>query len=122
MGLGYGQSTTKVNTLPEPIGDSIFAIVGQELGFIGAASLAILFALLAFRLLWIAKKHRDRFGQLILAGFATIIIFQSLMHMGAISGLIPLTGVPLPFVSYGGSALAVFLTMGGVAINISKHT
>ncbi len=121
-GLGYGQSTTKVNTLPEPIGDSIFAIVGQELGFIGAASLAILFALLAFRLLWIAKKHRDRFGQLILAGFATIIIFQSLMHMGAISGLIPLTGVPLPFVSYGGTALAVFLTMSGIAINISKYS
>jgi cell division protein FtsW len=122
LGLGYGQSTTKVNILPEPIGDSIFAIVGQELGFIGAASLVILFALLAFRLLWIAKKHRERFGQLILVGFAMIIIFQSFINMGAISGLLPLTGVPLPFVSYGGTALAVFLTIAGIAVNISKYS
>ena len=71
-------------------------------------------------LFWLAKHLRDRFPKLILIGFGTIIAFQSLVNMGAISGLIPLTGVPLPFVSYGGTALAVFLTMTGIASNISK--
>lgn len=121
-GIGYGQSTTKVNTLPTPLGDSIFAIAAQELGFIGAGSLVLLFGLLVFRLLWLANRSRDRFGQLILVGFGTIIGLQSFVHIAAISGLIPLTGVPLPFVSYGGTALAVFLAMSGIAVNVSKYT
>ena len=121
LGRGYGQSITKVNYLPTPMDDSIFAVVGEELGFVGAAGLAGLFCLLTFRLFWLAKKMRDRFGKLILIGFGTIIAFQSLVNMAAISGLAPLTGVPLPFVSYGGTALAVFLTMSGISINISKY-
>ena len=121
-GMGYGQSPSKVSYLPAPLDDSIFAIAAQELGFVGAASLVILFAILIFRLLWIARRTRDKFGHLLLIGFASIIALQSLVNMGAISGLIPLTGIPLPFVSYGGTALAVFLTMGGVAANVSKYT
>jgi cell division protein FtsW len=121
FGVGYGQSTAKVSHLPEVVDDSIFAVVGQELGFIGAGSLVALFAILVFRLFWLAYATKDRFGKLILIGFGTIIALQSLVNIGAISGLLPLTGVPLPFVSYGGTALAVFLTMGGVAANISKH-
>lgn len=121
-GVGYGQSATKVSFLPAPIDDSIFAVIGEELGFVGAAGLVALFAILVFRLFWLAKKTRDGFGQLLLMGFGTIIAFQSIVNMAAISGLLPLTGVPLPFISYGGTALAVFLTMMGVAGNVSRYT
>lgn len=121
-GVGYGQSTAKVKFLPDPIADSIFAVIGQELGFVGSALVAILFAFLIFKILWLAKNMRDRFGQLILIGFGIIIGAQAFMHMGAISGVVPLTGVPLPFISYGGTALAVFMTMAGIIANISKYS
>lgn len=121
-GKGYGESTTKVNYLPTPIDDSIFAVVAEELGLVGASILIALFAILTFRLFWLAKNMRDRFGRLILIGFGTVIAFQSLVNMAAISGLTPLTGVPLPFVSYGGTALAVFLTMSGIALNVSRYS
>lgn len=120
-GVGYGQSTAKAN-LPASIDDSIFAVIGGELGFVGAGSLVVIFAILTLRLFWLANKMRDAFGKLMLIGFGTIIALQSLVNMAAISGLIPLTGVPLPFISYGGTALAMFLTMSGVALNVSKYT
>jgi cell division protein FtsW len=121
FGTGYGQSTAKVNYLPAAIDDSIFAVIAQELGFVGAGGLIILFGLLTFRLLWLALRSRDRFGKLLLIGFASIIACQSIIHIAANSGLAPLTGVPLPFVSYGGTALAVFLTMAGISVNVSKY-
>jgi cell division protein FtsW len=121
FGVGYGQSTSKVNYLPAPLDDSIFAIAAQELGFVGAASIVLFFGMLVWRLMYLAKGARDKFGHVILTGFASIIALQSLVHMGSISGILPLTGVPLPFVSYGGTALAVFLTMMGVAGNISRQ-
>ena len=120
-GEGYGASTKKYS-LPEPIGDSIFAVAAGEFGFVGSGALVVLFGLLVFRLIWIAKNLRDRFGQLMLIGFASLIALQSLVNMAAISGIIPLTGVPLPFISYGGTALMVFLTMGGIAVNVSKYS
>jgi cell division protein FtsW len=121
-GVGYGQSAAKVNYLPAPIDDSIFAVAAEEFGFAGASIIVMLFALLTFRLLWLARSTRDRFGKLLLFGFAAVIALQSLVNMAAISGLLPLTGVPLPFVSYGGTALAVFLTMMGIATNVSKYS
>jgi cell division protein FtsW len=121
LGFGFGKSTTKVKILPEPLGDSIFAVAAQELGFIGAASLVIILALLIFRLFWLAIKHKDRFGQLILCGFGLIIAIQSIIHIAVLVGLFPVTGIPLPFVSYGGTSLAVFMTMSGIALNISKN-
>lgn len=120
-GVGFGQSPNKF-IIPEPVGDSIFAIAAQELGFVGAASLVTLFGILVVRLLWLGRRVRDQFGSLILVGFGLVIAFQSLVNIGAISGLLPLTGVPLPFVSYGGTALAIFMTMGGIAVNISKYS
>jgi cell division protein FtsW len=121
FGTGFGKSTAKTTYLPAVIDDSIFAVMAQELGFIGAASLVVLFLLLTLRLFWMALKSRDQFGKLNLVGFAVIIGLQSLVNMGSISGILPLTGVPLPFISYGGTALAVFMTMSGVALNISKN-
>jgi cell division protein FtsW len=121
-GMGYGKSTSKATTLPTPIDDSIFAVAAQELGFVGASSLAVLFGLLVFRFFWLARNVRDRFGHLVLIGFGSVIALQSLVNMAAIVGLLPITGVPLPFISYGGTALAVFLTLSGIALNISKYT
>jgi cell division protein FtsW len=122
IGQGYGQSATKASYLPDPIDDSIFAVVAEELGFVGAGILIALFCMFTFRLYWLARKIGDRFGRLILIGFGTVIAFQAFVNMASISGIIPLTGVPLPFVSYGGTALAVFLTMAGISLNISKYT
>lgn len=121
-GVGYGQSATKGGYLPDAIDDSIFAVTAEELGFVGAGTLVALFAIFAFRMFWLAKETGDRFGRLLLIGFGSVISLQAFVNMGATSGLIPLTGVPLPFVSYGGTALAIFLTMGGIALNVSKYT
>ncbi len=121
-GKGYGQSTTKIHYLPEPIGDSIFAIIAEELGFAGATGLIIAFFLLIWRSFVIAKKSADNFAKFLAIGFGLFVGSQTFVHIGALTGLIPLTGVPLPFISYGGTALAVFLTMAGIVTNISKHS
>ena len=120
-GVGYGQSASKTSALPAVIDDSIFAVVAEELGFIGAGILVVLFCLFALRLFWLAKRVGDRFGKFLLIGFGTVIALQAFVNMASISGIIPLTGVPLPFVSYGGTAFAVFLTMTGIALNVSKY-
>lgn len=120
-GVGFGQSTAKLKYLPEPLADSIFAIIAEELGFIGAVSLVLIFFLFVWRGLMIARASPDNFGKLLVVGFTSLIGLQAFINIAAVSGLIPLTGVPLPFISYGGTALAVFLTMSGIIVNISKH-
>ncbi len=122
IGVGYGRSIAKINYLPEPLADSIFAVIGEELGFMGSLALITLFLALVLRLLFIARHIHDQFGQLIVIGFASLIMLQSFINIGAISGLMPLTGMPLPFISYGGTSLAVLLTMMGIANNISKYS
>jgi cell division protein FtsW len=120
MGVGYGKSTTKIHYLPEPAGDSIFAVIAEEFGFIGSILLIGVFASLVIKLLLTAKSTRDRFGSLLLVGFGSLIGIQAFVNIAAISGLIPLTGVPLPFISYGGTALAVFMTIGGISVNVLR--
>lgn len=120
-GVGFGKSTTKLHYLPEPVGDSIFAVVAEELGFVGAGVLILLFFLYVWRGLAIARRAPDAFARLIAAGFSSLIGVQAFVNIAAISGVIPMTGVPLPFVSYGGTALAVFLTMSGIIANISRY-
>lgn len=120
-GVGFGKSTTKLKNLPEPIGDSIFAVIGEELGFIGTMSLVIVFLLFILRGFVIAKHAPENFGRLFAVGFSSIIGIQAFINIGAISGLIPLTGVPLPFISFGGTALTIFLTMSGIVANISRY-
>lgn len=121
-GVGFGNSTNKFMYLPEPIGDSIFAVIAEELGFVGALGLIAVFAAFLIRGLIIAKKSRDQFAKLVTLGFISEMAIQAFINIAAISGLIPLTGVPLPFVSYGGTSLAVLLTMSGVIVNISRYT
>lgn len=121
-GRGYGQSITKIHYLPEPIGDSIFAVIGEELGFGGVASLIVAFFLLIWRSFVITNRTSDNFAKLLVIGFSLVIGLQVFVHIAALTGLIPLTGVPLPFISYGGTSLAVFLTMAGIIANISKYS
>ncbi|MDP2695926.1 MAG: putative peptidoglycan glycosyltransferase FtsW [bacterium] len=120
-GVGYGQSTTKIHYLPEPIGDSIFAVMAEEFGFVGAGVFIGALIFFIVRILLLTKTVSDMFGKLILIGFASVLAIQAFVNMAAMTGLIPLTGTPLPFVSYGGTALAIFMTMGGIMVNISKY-
>jgi cell division protein FtsW len=122
FGLGLGHSLQKFNYLPEPVGDSIFAIIGEELGMVGAMFLVILFVFFAIRGLRIAKNAPDRFSKLVACGIVSWIIFQAFINIAAICGLIPLTGIPLPFISYGGTSI-IFLMVGvGILLNISKYS
>ncbi|MBI4837349.1 MAG: putative lipid II flippase FtsW [Candidatus Portnoybacteria bacterium] len=122
FGLGPGQSIQKYNYLPEPMGDSIFAIIAEELGFIGAAIVIILFIILTIRGFRIAKEAPDNQAKLLAVGIASGCTIQAFINIAAISGLIPLTGVPLPFISYGGTAFIISLIGMGILLNISKYT
>lgn len=121
FGVGLAHSQQKYNYLPEAMGDSIFAIFAEEMGFIGGIILIALFFLLAFKGFKIAKKAPDNFGKLLAIGIVSWLIIQAFINIAGITGLIPLTGIPLPFVSYGGSALIVSLAGAGILVNISKH-
>lgn len=121
-GIGFGQSQRKLSGyLPEPMGDSIFAIVAEELGFAGVAVVMGLFAWFGWQGFHIAKNASDMFGSLLAAGVTLWVLIQACINIAAISGLLPLTGVPLPFVSYGGTSLAVLLTACGIVYNIQKQ-
>lgn len=121
FGRGLGQSVKKFNYLPEPSGDSIFAVFAEETGFIGAILLVALFLALSARGMVIAGNSPDLYGGLVALGFSFIIILQALINMGAMLGMIPLTGLPLPFISHGGTALVAVLIMCGLILNVAAH-
>lgn len=120
-GRGFGLSRQKFNYLPEPIGDSIFAVAAEELGFLGSMILLMLFAALFLRGLWLSLRVSDGFGQFLGTGIIFLITAQAITNIAAIVGLVPLTGIPLSLISYGGSALLVTLTEMGIILNISKY-
>jgi len=122
LGVGLGHSLQKFNYLPEPVGDSIFAIIGEELGLIGCAALIALFVYFAILGLRVAKNAPDRFSKLAAVGIVTWIIFQAFVNIAAISGVMPLTGVPLPFISYGGTSVIFLLAGVGILLNIAKYS
>lgn len=122
FGVGLGQSRQKFNYLPEPVTDSIFAILGEEFGLMGTILVVSLFLFIAWRGLRIAAYAPDEFGRLLATGIISWIVFQAFINISAITGLIPLTGIPLPFISYGGTSLAVLLAAVGILLNISKHS
>lgn len=122
LGVGWGHSRQKYNYLPSPASDSIFAITAEEWGFVGAAALIILFLALVIRGFKIAKNSPDRFGRLTAAGITSWFVLQAFVNIGAITGLIPLTGITLPFISYGASSMVMSLIGAGILINISKYT
>lgn len=122
FGLGLNNSIQKHNYLPEVSTDSIFAIISEEMGLLRSLVLVALFLVLAFRGYQIAKNAPDEFGRLLAVGIITWIAFQAFINIGAILGILPLTGVPLPFISYGSSALIVTLAASGILLNISRQT
>jgi cell division protein FtsW len=120
MGRGLGQSIQKFNYLPEPQGDSIFAVVGEEMGFVGSTLLICLYVAFAMRGYKIAHFAPDSFSKLFVIGTITIITAQSFMNIASIIGVFPLTGVPLVFMSHGGTALLLDIGLMGIVLNISK--
>lgn len=120
-GRGFGQSIQKFNYLPEPIGDSIFAVGAEEFGFVGSVALIFLFLLFLFRSIKIAVRAQDNFGGLTVIGIAILIIIESFMNISSMLGIIPLSGMPLLFVSQGGTALIIILAATGIVANISKY-
>jgi cell division protein FtsW len=120
-GLGFGNSRQKYLYLPEAHTDAIFAVIVEEIGFIRASSIIILFVLLGYRGFKIAKEAEDDFGRYLAVGITSWFILQAFINLAAILSLIPLTGVPLPFISYGGSSLVISLAAVGILLNISKY-
>lgn len=120
LGLGLGQSRQKYSFIPEVTTDSIFAVVGEELGFLGGIVVIFLFGLFIFRGFKIAQDCRDQFGKLLSSGLILWLGIQIIINLAATVSLIPLTGVPLPFISYGGSALLANMIGVGILLNISK--
>ncbi len=122
FGLGLGHSRQKFNYLPEPAGDSIFAVISEELGFVFAVALVFLFLALMYQGFKIAQRAPDVYGKLIATGITTWFTFQAMVNMAAMLSLIPLTGIPLPFISYGSTSLVTLLTGCGILVNISRQT
>jgi cell division protein FtsW len=121
FGQGLTQSKQKFLYLPQPASDSIAAVIGEELGFLGMLIMIGLFAAFAFFGLKVAKNAPDNFSKLLAVGITSFIVIQAAVNIAAIAGLIPLTGITLPFISYGGSSLVVCLTAVGLLLNISKN-
>jgi len=121
FGLGLGHSRQKFSYLPEPMTDSIFAVLGEETGIIGCVVVVGLFLFLAYRGFHIARRAPDEFGRYLAVGIVSWVAFQAFMNIFAITGLMPLTGIPLPFLSYGGTSLAALLGAIGILLNVSKQ-
>jgi cell division protein FtsW len=121
LGQGIGASRQKLFYLPESHTDFIFAIVGEELGFIGALAMVSLFAVVVWRGLRIGLRAADPFGSYLALGITVLIATQTLVNLGVVTGLLPTKGLPLPFISFGGSALLMTMIATGVLLNISQH-
>lgn len=122
MGVGLGNSLQKYAYLPENATDSIFAIIAEELGFIGAVGMIGVFLLIVFRGFSISKDAKDMFGKLLAAGITTFLAAQVFINLAAQTALVPLTGIPLPFISHGGTALIMNLTSIGILLNIKRQS
>lgn len=121
LGLGLGKSRQKFLYIPEPENDFVFSIVVEELGFIGATLVLLLFAMLILRGFWLALHARDKFGTLTTVGIMTLFAVQVFLNIGVITNLIPNTGISLPFFSYGGTALVIHLAEMGIVLGISRQ-
>ena len=121
FGLGFGKSRQKYLYLPFQYNDYIFAVICEELGFVGALLIMALFAMTIMRGYWIALRARDRFSTVFAAGLVTLIAVQTVLNLGVVTNLLPSTGIALPFFSYGGTALAVNLGEMGIVLSISRQ-
>lgn len=121
LGLGYGHSRQKFAYLPEPVGDSVFAVTAEELGFFLSTAIIALYAFVAIRGLKLAARCGDPFAKLLTVGIITWLTAQAFVNIGGIIGVMPMTGVTLPFISFGGSSMMVSLAAAGILANISKQ-
>lgn len=121
FGLGLGHSRQKFEYIPEVSTDSIFGVIGEELGFIGGMFVVVLFGMLIYRGLKISQNCTDNFGKILALGLTSWLGIQAILNLSSMVALLPLTGVPLPFISYGGSALVVNITAVGILLNISRQ-
>ncbi len=121
LGLGLGNSRQKFLFLPEPENDFVFSIVCEELGYIGAILIIILFVLMILRGYWLALHARDRFGALLIVVIITLFAFQVFFNIGVVTNLLPVTGISLPFFSYGGTALLIQLVEMGIVLSVSRQ-
>ena len=120
FGKGLGNSTQKIQSIPEAQNDMIFSIICEELGLFGAVCLILVFVALIFRMLLIALNTEDLFGSLIVIGFMTHIAIQVFINIAVVTNTIPPTGIPLPFISYGGTSILVVMIEMGIVLSISK--
>ena len=120
FGAGLGKSRQKMFYIPEPYNDYIFAIIGEELGFIGGLTVIALFLLVIWRGIRIAINSKDNFGCLLASGIVSLITVQTLIHIAVVTSSMPPTGIPLPFISYGGTSLIVYMAAIGILLNISR--
>lgn len=121
LGVGLGKSRQKFMFLPEEHNDFIFSVVCEELGLVGATLIMLLYAVLIIRGYWLAIHARDRFGSLLIVGVTTQIALQTFLNIAVVSGVIPATGISLPFFSYGGTALAIQLAEMGIVLSVSRQ-
>ena len=122
LGLGLGESRQKYLYLPESQNDFVFAIVCEELGFIGAVTVILLFALFVFRGMLIASNAKDKFGMLMCVGLTIQVGIQAFLNIAVASNFMPNTGISLPFFSYGGTSLIMLLAQMGIILNISRQS
>ena len=121
LGVGLGKSRQKFLYLPEEHNDFIFAIICEELGLVGATVIMLLFAALILRGYWIALHARNRFGSVLAVGVTTLVAMQTFLNIGVVTGLLPTTGISLPFFSYGGTALMIQLAEMGIVLSVSRQ-
>jgi rod shape determining protein RodA len=121
LGQGLSHTQNKLNFLPEQHTDFIFSVFAEEWGYIGAVVLLVLYAVLVLRGLQVASRSKDRFGALLVFGIVAIIFWQVVINVGMTSGVLPVLGIPLPFVSYGGSSLTTMMMAIGLIINVNMR-
>ena len=121
-GVGFMEGQQKLFYLPEPHTDFIFAVIGEELGLVGTLAILLLLCVLTWRGLATAFRVRDAFGCYLATGITLTIVLQASIHMGVVLGMLPTTGVPLPFLSHGGSSLLAALAGVGILMNVSQST
>jgi len=121
FGLGLGKSRQKFFYIPEPYNDFIFSIIGEELGFLGCVTVILLILIIIWRGIRIALGSKDLFGCLLASGIVALITIQSFIHIAVVTSSIPPTGITLPFISYGGTSLMVYMSAAGILLNISRH-
>lgn len=122
MGVGLGKSHQKFFYIPEPQTDFIFSIIGEELGFLGASTIIVLFMILVWRGIKVAINAQDTYGSLLAAGITSLIAVQTIINIAVATSSMPITGITLPFISYGGSSLTFMLTAVGILLNISRYS